>query len=52
MLVSLENVRRESDRHFRNRQKEHLKTKIEERETNSKIKIFDLSRGISDFKKS
>jgi len=36
-----------------NQKKEYLKAKIDEPETNSKIKnIRDLHRGISDFKKS
>jgi len=52
VLVNLNNVRREASRYFRNKKKEHLKAKIEELETNSKIKnIWDLYRGISDFKK-
>ena len=46
------NVRREASRHFRNKKKAYLKAKIEDLETNSKIKnIRDLYRGISDFKK-
>ena len=50
---NLNNVRREVSRHFRNKKKAYLKAKIEELETNSKIKnIRDLYRGISDFKKS
>jgi len=37
---------------FRNKKKEYLKDKINELETNSKIKnIRDLYRGISHFKK-
>ena len=49
---NLTNVRRESSRHFRNKKKAYLKAKIEELETNSKIKnIRDLYRGISDFNK-
>jgi hypothetical protein len=45
-------VRREANRHFRNKKKAYLKAKIEDLETNSKIKnISDLYRGISDFKK-
>jgi hypothetical protein len=49
---SLNNVRREASRHFRNTKKECLKAKIDELETKSKIKsIRDLYRGISDFKK-
>jgi len=46
------NVRCEASRHFRNKKKEYLKAKIDELETNSKIKhIRHLYRGISDFKK-
>ena len=49
---NLNNVRREASRHFRNKKNAYLKTKIEELETNSKIKnIRDLYRGINDFKK-
>jgi len=49
---NLNNVRRDASRHFRNKKKAYLKPKIEEVETNSKIKnIRDLYRGISDFKK-
>ena len=48
----LNNVRREASRHFRNKKKAYLKAKIEDLETNSKIKnIRDLYRGISYFKK-
>jgi len=48
----LNNVRREASRCFRNKKKEHLKAKIDELETNSKIKnITDLYREINDFKK-
>ena len=46
------NVRRDASRHFRNKKKAYLKTKIEELETNSKINnVRDLYRGINDFKK-
>ena len=46
------NVRRDAKRHSRNKKKAYLKVKIEEFETNSKIKnIRDLFRVISDFKK-
>jgi len=46
------NIRLEASRHFRNKKKECLKAKIEELETNSRIKnIMDLCKGISDFKK-
>ena len=49
---NLNRVRREASRHFRNKKKEYLKAKIEELETNSKIKnIRDLYRGNNDFKK-
>ena len=49
---NLNNVRRETSRHFRSKKKAYLKAKIEDLETNSKIKnIRDLYRGISDFKK-
>ena len=42
----------EGSRHFRNRKKAYLKAKIEDLETNSKIKnIRDLYSGIIDFKK-
>ena len=48
---NLNNVRREASRHFRNKTKECLNTKIYEHVTNSKIKnIRDLYMGISDFK--
>jgi flagellar basal body rod protein FlgC len=49
-VYNLNNVRRESSRHFRNK-KAYLKAEIEELETNIKIKhIRDLCRGIDDFK--
>jgi len=50
----LKNVRREAGRYFRNKKKVYLKTKIDELETDSKVKntcIRDLYRGISDFSK-
>jgi hypothetical protein len=48
----LNNIRRAASRHFRNKEKEYLNAKIEELETNNKIKnIRHLCRGISDFKK-
>jgi len=51
-IDNLNNVRREASRHFKNKKKEYLRAKIEELETNSKIKnISDLYWGISDFKK-
>jgi hypothetical protein len=49
---NLNNVRREVSRLFRNKKKAYLRAKVEELETNSKIKnITDLYRGINDFKK-
>jgi hypothetical protein len=49
---TLNNVRREASRHFRNKKKEYLKAKINELETNSKNRnIRDLYRGINKFKK-
>ena len=48
----MNSVRREASRHFRNKKKEYQKAKIEEPETNNKIKnIRDLYRSIIDFKK-
>jgi hypothetical protein len=44
---NLNNVRHEASRHFRNKKKEYLKGKIDDLETNSKIKnIRDLYRVI------
>jgi hypothetical protein len=40
---------REAIRHFRNKRREYLKDKINELEPNSKNKIRDLYRGISEF---
>ena len=49
---NLNNVRCEVSRYFRNKKKAYLTAKIEELETNSKIKnVRDLYRGINDFKK-
>jgi len=49
---NLNYVRHDASRHFRNKKKAYLKAKIEELETNSKIKnIRDLYRGINDFMK-
>jgi len=47
---SLNNVRCEASGHFRNKKKEYLIAKIEELETNCKIKNRDLYRGMNDFK--
>jgi hypothetical protein len=47
---NLNSVRREFSRHFR-KKKIYLRTKIEEVETNSKIKIIrDLYRNINDLR--
>jgi len=49
---NLNNVRREASRHFKNKQNAYPKAKIEELETNGKIKIIGvLYSGINDFKK-
>jgi len=50
---NLNNVRCEASRHLRHKKKkEYLPAKIDELETNSKIKnIRDLYRGINDFQK-
>jgi hypothetical protein len=46
------NVRREANRHFRNKKREYLKGKITEIELNCKNKnIRDLYRAITEFKK-
>ena len=53
-LDNLTNVRHDASRHARNtkKKKTHLKVKIEELETNSKIEnIRDSYRSINDFKK-
>ena len=50
-INDLNNVRCEASRHFKNKKKEYLKAKINELETNSKIKnTRDLYRGNNDFK--
>jgi hypothetical protein len=50
-IYNLNNVRY-ATRHFSNMEKEYLKSKIYELETNSKTKnIRDLHRGINNFKK-
>ena len=47
---NLNNVRREASLYFRDKKKEYMKAKIEELETNGKVKnIRDLCRGISYF---
>ena len=44
---NLNSVRREISRHFRNKKKEYLKAKIDEIETNRKIKILGTCTGAS-----
>jgi hypothetical protein len=44
---SLNSARCEASRQFRNKEKEYLKAKIEELETNSKIEIFGTCIGAS-----
>jgi hypothetical protein len=44
---NLNNIRHEASRHFRIKTKEHLKAKIEELETNSKLKILRTCIGAS-----
>jgi hypothetical protein len=52
MVDNMNNLRCDASRHFRDEKKAYLKAKIEELETNSKMKnIRVLYRGISDFKK-
>jgi hypothetical protein len=49
---NLNNIRRETRKHFRNKKREYLKDKIDELATNSKnMNIRDLYRGINDFKR-
>ena len=49
---SLNNVRRDVSRHFRNKKEAYLRAKIEELKINTKVKnIRDFYRGINDFKK-
>ena len=49
---NLNNVRRKTSRHFRNKKKAYLKAKIEVLEANSKVNnVRDLYRGINEFKK-
>ena len=49
-VSNLNNVRHEARGHSRNKKKVYLKAKIEQLETNSKIKnIRDMYRGINDF---
>ena len=41
---NLKNLRGEDSRYFRNKKKKYLKARIDELETNSKIKISDIYR--------
>jgi hypothetical protein len=41
----LDNVRRGTTRHFRNKNKEYLKSKIDKIQTNSKIKKSETCKG-------
>jgi hypothetical protein len=51
LVDNLNNVRREASKHFRNKEKEYLKAKIDGLEINSKTKnIRDIYRGINDIK--
>jgi hypothetical protein len=49
---NLKNLRRETNRTFKNKKREYLKGKINELQTNNKNKnIRDLYRSINEFKK-
>ena len=49
---NLNNIRRETSRHFRNKKREYVKDKIDELPMNSKNKNFrDLYRGKNYFKR-
>jgi hypothetical protein len=49
---NLNNIRREANRHFRNKKRKYLKDKIDEFATNSKNKnIRDIYGGMNKFKK-
>ena len=49
---NLNNIRHETSRHLRNKKKENLKAKIDEKETKGQFKnIRDMYMGISVFKK-
>jgi hypothetical protein len=51
-VENLNKVRRDTSRHLKNKKKAYMKAKIEELETNSKLKnVRDLYRGLNDFKK-
>jgi len=46
---NLNNVRREASRHFRNKKKKYQKAKIDELDTNSKIRSIETCIGKSVF---
>jgi hypothetical protein len=48
---NLQNLRRETNRIFRNKKREYLKGKINELEANKNKNVRDLYRGINEFKK-
>jgi hypothetical protein len=48
---NLNNIRRETSRHFRNKKRENLKHKINELEARSGKNITNLYRGIIEFKR-
>jgi hypothetical protein len=49
---NLKNVRRETNRHFRNKEREYLKGKINDLATNSKNRnVRDLYREINEYKR-
>jgi hypothetical protein len=51
-VENLNKVRRDASRHLRNKKKAYMKARIEELETNTKLKnVRDLYRGINYFKK-
>jgi hypothetical protein len=51
-VENLNKVRGDASRHLRNKKKAYMKAKIEELETNSKLKnARELYIGINDFKK-
>jgi hypothetical protein len=48
-VENMNKVRRDASRHRRNKRKAYTKAKVEELETNSKIKnVIDFYRGIND----
>jgi hypothetical protein len=43
---NMDNVRHEASRTFRTKQREYLKNKINELETNSRIRILEICTGV------